>query len=181
MVNSVTINNDSSLIQIVVTDLDFTNLLFWTHNSFKKASEAVNLASLIPTPINDTYVFDITPANVGLTSFAGIFFLEFSLEESTPLISVSNLSIYHECLLSKILNIKIENCKVVKTGCSDCEDSLFYASVLLDSLYVALNNAYYSEAVDIAKTLDELCEVCHSCPPKDNANINGYGFNYLTS
>jgi hypothetical protein len=166
----------------------FTSILIWTSDTFQVLSEAIDVSSYI-VGTDETEAFSIPASALGLTKLSGLFFIEFTtdeeVEECCPdtnkrLAIVSNFIKYHECILNNLLSAEIDDCGLKCGGCDDCEDcsnKIVSTNLYLQGLYIAIQQGFYQEAIDIIKILDELCEVCHSCPDYGNAILlAGGGF-----
>lgn len=182
-INSVVIDEFSNSIKISISAPNLTEVLFWKQEDFQDYSKAIDVSHLIPTNNNDIYIFTISKSDVNLESFNGLFFLEFvsgdssSNDYSRKIAIAANLISYHECLLDKVLSTDIVGCKQKKSNCVECEEDMIYTQVLLSSLNTSIRFGFFEEAIKILKTLDEMCEICHTCPPYENVKlINGYGF-----
>lgn len=187
-INSVVIDELSSKININISATELVQVLFWKHEDFQDYTKAIDVSHLIPENIDGSYTFAINKFDVNLESFNGLFFLEFVFNqedqegqcdnESNRRIAVAaNLISYHECLLNKVLSADINGCKQKKSNCVECEQNMLYIQVLISSLYSAIRFGFYEEAIRILETLNEMCEICNTCPPYgDTKLINGYGF-----
>lgn len=195
-INSITINSFSDKIDVSVTVSPGTNsiitLLFWTHETFKNYSKAIDLSHLVPlgsvTLGGKTYTFSIPNSEVNLPNFNGLYFLEFASSLSAPpenciensnkaLGIAANYIAYSECLLDKVLALDIKGCNEVEPECNGCKDNVEFISTLINSLYLATKYGYYTEAIKIIKSIEDKCGICHSCPNYGNTLlINGYGF-----
>ena len=172
-IKNLKINNDSSKINVnveTVKDKKFTKVLLWDFKTFKDYTKAIDLSSLLTVAAsrNNIETFEIVPSNINQTSFLGLFFLEFSDDNKQKKIGlVSNFIKYYECLLDKTLKIDLKN----------KNDDTFYLSTLLNTLNSTVKWGFYTEAISIIKTLEELCEICSTCPDyKNNKLVNGLGF-----
>ena len=131
----------------------------------------------------------VIPAErLGLSYISGLFLLEFTSDEIVDPTEccdsnnatgvVANFVQYEECILNKAMSAKIDNCnQLVVSDCESCGDNLLYASMFLSSLHAAVRNGFYNEANTIIKQLDEMCEICNTCPNYGNTQIvNGTGY-----
>lgn len=169
---------------------NITQVLLWDSTTFKDYSQAIDLSNLLDgtTEVED---FAIHASQIGVEKFSGLYFIEFTSNEvivpndcennmNTALGVVANLIQYHECVLDKIMNIEVKGCKQIElrnNECSECSENLLFINALLQSLYTSIKFGFYEEAIRIAQNLDELCEICHTCPDYGNTLlINGLGF-----
>lgn len=116
----------------------------------------------------------MVPAEVlGMKKISGIFFLTLVYEnQNKEFLVTSNFFKYHRCLLDRVLALgEFKNCKPVNSGCKDCTDNAVMIHTLLDSLYKALHQHMFTEAIFIMKNLDEMCEICHKCNDMDNVGV----------
>lgn len=176
IINSVRINEEANKILIDVTATNLSKVLFWNSDTFKDVNQAINLSNLIPQGSNN-YVFTINNYDVSVPYFSGLFFIEFTSDDEIKTSVVANLMVYQECLLNKVLSMRIEGCKDKSPSCRDCEDNTLNIQVLIDALYTSIQFGFFEEAIRILEVLDEDCEVCNTCPPYGDVKLlNGYGF-----
>lgn len=146
------------------------------HNSFG-GKEGIDISSFLSL---DSNVSEFTlPASI-VEDTSGIWFISFVDRLGGKASGVAtDLSIYHSCVLNKLLRLKVDGCNVVESSCKDCgdcgDDSSFgknttlYSYALLETMIEALNYGYFQEALMIKGQLDELCLEC------DNPNIDKDG------
>lgn len=200
IINSITIDEFSTRINVDVTGTlvngmvspqvysQITQVLLWTSETFKDYTKAIDVTSFVTAPVNGNYSFSIPAEDIELPNMNGIFFLEFTTDTTLPpenCIEDSNIALgiaanlikYHECLLNKVMKMDIKGCKKVESQCEECEEDLLYLSVLIEAIYTTVKFGFYEEAVKIMGALDDICDICHSCPDYKNTRlINGYGF-----
>lgn len=163
-----------------------TKVLAWNSSTFKDYGQSIDLSSLLDGSDN-TESFSISAELLGVEKITGIWYIEFESDEvvvpgdnnsNIALGITANLIPYHECVLNKVLNTKIKNCEVVATdGCGDCVSNLFYINTLVNSLDMAINGGFYEVVNRTVKALDDLCDICHTCPDYgDTLLINGLGY-----
>jgi len=168
----------------------FTSILIWTSDTFQVLIDAIDVSSYI-VGTDETENILIPASALSLIKLSGLFFIELTTDEvvepgdccpdiNKRLAVVSNFIKYHECILNKLLKAEIDECGLKCGGCDDCEDcasKIVTTQMYLQGLYIAVQQGFYQEAIDIIKILDELCEVCHSCPDYGNAILlAGGGF-----
>jgi hypothetical protein len=171
----------------------FTSLLFWTSDTYDNPADAIDLSSLYAgTSENET--FTIPASAVGLSKFSGLFFLKFETDEivedtdccpdtNIRLAVVANFIKYHECILDKLLKLDIDDCGLSAQSCAECNSCQDCAGnaplvhLFLSNLYIAIQQGFYAEAIEIIENLDTLCQSCSSCPDYGNAlKLAGGGF-----
>lgn len=180
-INNFKITNDTTRINVSLEANEgetITKVLLWSNNTFQKYNLAKNLTSKLTQETN-IEEFVIETSDMGISSFTGLFFMEVETSDqecnNCGLIGVAgNLVKYNECLLDKVLSYSICN------G-SDCkeDDNIINISVLLDSINICLQNAYYNEAIDLLKALDKLCPSCNNCNSLTTYCSNS-GLNFAT-
>ena len=150
----------------------FTSLLFWTSATYPIIASAIDLSSLYYAT-DETELFFITTEDVGIEEFNGMYFLEFKVDGvvededcqtcagNTVLESVSDFSIYEDCLFNKVLKLDL-TCPNSLTS----ENNLETANVdlILTSLQIALKNKWFTQAIRMEEILKEYCGIdCTSC------------------
>lgn len=171
-----------------------TKVYVWSSDTFKDYSKAIDLSSLIDGSDNTESFSIFAQEHLGVEKIVGLWFVEFESDEeiipdncidnsNTGLGVVANLIPYHECVLNKLLAIEVDDCKpVINDGCDECSGNIYYINTLVTTLKDAIQFGYYEEAIRIIKTLDDLCDVCHTCPGYgDTLLINGLGFSTINN
>lgn len=170
----------------------FTSILIWTSDTFQNPSDAIDVSSYI-VGIDETETISIPASALGTVKITGLYYIEFMTDEvpeegaccqdiNVRLALVSNFIKYHECVLNKLLTAEIDDCGIRSNACEDCQDcpgcnNVMSVQAYLDTLYIALRQGFYTEANDIIKILDTLCQVCSSCPDLGNSILlAGGGF-----
>lgn len=113
---------------------------------------------------------------------SGVGYVPNSNFQSQVLVSyVANLTPQNECILRKLLKLKIDKCKVViEDDCQECVGNPFYLTTLLSMIKYTLKTGYNDEAIKMLKDFDAMCEVCHTCPDLgDTMLVNGSGVGML--
>ena len=166
-----------------------TKVLVWNSDTFKDYSQAIDLSSLIDGS-DETESFSIfAQEHLNVEKITGLWFVEFESDEeiipddcitntNTALGVTANLIPYHECILNKLLKTDVDECKpVINNECNECAGNVFYINTLLTTVRDAIKFGYYEEAAKIINNLNDLCDVCHTCPDYGNTQlINGLGF-----
>ena len=179
------LNIDATAIQAIVVanaGNKVTKVKAWNKETYKVELDAVDLSHLL-SGINENEDFIISSTDLGVNVINGLWIIEFYSDEiagaeSSQVGTVVNLVPYHECLVDKAVSVVVKNCKVVKSSCGK-DDSLLFASTLLESI----NDTILFELIDSTRqilfTLDELCEVCDTCP-EYATSLSHIGFSYKT-
>lgn len=178
-INSVTINEFADNILVDISSSNLIKILFWKAKDFQDYTEATDI--VFPTSVNGDYIFTITKEDVGIETFVGLYFLEFTyLEdglEQTKIAVVANLLPYQECLLNHVISMNIKGCKEEKSNCVECDKDVMRMQIVLSTLYSAIEFGFFEESVRLLEALDESCSTCDNCPDYENNKlINGYGF-----
>lgn len=176
VLNNIGLNSDATSMQVsitVPTGETFATGKLWTSDTFQSATDFVDLASVLPAgPQATTSLFDIPVSLIGETTFNGVFFIEFTtVEETTTLFAISNLTIYDTCILDKVLQTDVIDCvPTVTTDCGDLSSSqLTFINTLLESLEYALLQSDNSAAQAIELQLQKLCTDDCGCTQTENA------------
>lgn len=141
-----------------------TKVLLWDNNTFQDYSKAIDLTFKLSQTSN-IEEFTIETKDVSKSSFTGIYFIEVTTSdqecENCGLIGIAaNLIKYNECLLDKVLKYSV----CASGNCNDkLENAILSIDTLLETLSICIASGYYSEATDLLKTLDLLCNNCDSC------------------
>ena len=166
-------------------------ILAWNQETFQDEAKAIDLSFLI-NGVNEVEITTISASDLGVSKITGIWIIEFISDKATnpgrvpafiiepsALGIVADLVAYHECVLDKALSMSISNCGASsKKGCTKLEN-LLLLSTLLESLGDAILFGLFPEAVQIAKNIEELCEICASCPDY-NIEVSRGDFGYKT-
>ena len=197
-INTLAISADMTEISVDVSispNGGFYQVLFYTKDTFKEVTQAIDITSLLGTIAPDTNeVFTITAADVGLDKFLGAFWVEFFGQQGcTPVAdgeggfilpdpgaddcdgtketlvgAVANIIGYKECALDKALSMQI-------TDCDTKNDLNAYAiSALIDAFDLAFTRGYTEDSIKVLNRLDALCRTCVNCPDYgDTVLVNG--------
>jgi len=155
-ITSFQISTDRTVINLTITDAaTVTSLLFWTDVTYRNYSEAIV----------------ITLADLSLSYFDGVYFIEAEDPDELNSAITADLTRYKECILDKVLS---------SINCEDCLDTIsnsaLNAQVLLYSLETAIQNSFIDEISLILTTLKKYCsDSCKSCGEYKNiVDINYY-------
>ena len=164
-----------------------TKMVLFTVNTYKNYGDEIDLSHLLDGS-DETEVLTIPASELEVEKIHGLFWIEFTSDEvivpddcdndSNKIMGVvSNFIKYHNCLLERVLKLEIKGCEEIKDECEDCNQNLPFINTLLSSLNLSLQFAHYEEAIKIVKMLDDMCDICHTCPDYgDTKLINGLGF-----
>lgn len=154
----------------------FTSLYLWDAKSYKNYSKAISLADLLPTNSNSlNLTFTLSEAITNQLSqkdkFEDLFFFELISTQFNGTTTknavgvIGNLTKYNNCLIDKLLNLNIENCKPTQNfNCSelldDCNNNICYFNTLLTNICRAISCKYYLEAAILMEKLRSMSENC---------------------
>ena len=176
-VNTININTNADELNIDVsaaTGFLVTGLRFWNEENFKDYTTLVNLDYKLEN-LSENESFTITPNEVGLSSFSGIYFLEFDTdetpmdecqEESDPLlVVVTNLNKYYKCIAELILKSSVCASNLFdREVCDDNEiNKAMSAELIMQAILKCLELGQFVEAIELLKKLKLLCKKCSSC------------------
>ena len=167
-ISSITTNEFCSEITVAATAAagsSFTQILFWTTATYKDYTAAVDISSFAS---GATANFTLQPADVGLTSFEGAYFLEFTQDPATgdQDIVVASTQCFKSiltCLTEKLLAVDITACDVENICAKD--DVVFYHS-LFENMKELYECGYFKEAIQANNLLDAYCN-CESTEKND--------------
>ena len=188
-INNLSIDSNANNILVnvsAVTGSHINKVLVWKAENFKDPLKSVDVTQLL-TGLTNNETFSITKVLLGVDSICGVWFVEFfsdlvpvattCLEETVILGTVSNLIKYHECSLNSTLAMEFDGCKLKEDKCeSGCKPSPLIISTLLTSLDFVIKRGLIKEINEIIKELDNLCEICNTCPSLgDTELLSGMG------
>lgn len=168
------------------------SILIWNDRTFKEYEKAVDMSFNIVGEDNNE-AFSMSAEDFDVTKFTGIWFVEIRSNERVSIEDASetnvalgitaNLLPYWECVLDNVLLTDFEGCTpTLEEDCEDCVERLFYVNTLVESVSRAIQAGFYNEAIEIIKTLDDICEVCSDCPDyEDTSLIGGAGFGVINN
>lgn len=143
---------------LTITDAaDVISLRLWDHKTYKEFSSLIDLSSKLTGASTEN--IEITPSDLGLTYFDGIYFIEAEDNTETSLKYTYLLDKYDDCILVKVL--ENESC----ISCSDKQNTeLQNINTLKTALVYALELGYINEMLRAIKVLDKYCtNECGSC------------------
>lgn len=168
-ISSLTISTDRTKIDLTITDAaTVSSLTLWTDVTYKDYSLGINLSSKLNGTV--TQNITITLANLALSYFDGVYFVEATDPDEISIEVVADLTRYKECILTKVLNIaQCDEClKVINT-------SILNLYVLLASLEIAVKEGFIDEIILTVEALNKFCsDNCKSCGDYKNTLDTNY-------
>lgn len=176
-INEVSIGNSGLSLNInVETGIGYniTSAKLWTEENYRDESKAEILNSNLEQ-INNKEVFIVEAANLQLTSFSGIYFLEFTSNEpdeddcnscsNVARVIVSNLDQYYKCISELILKSDLCHSNLFSREVCDSNpvNKAITISLIMDALIMCLELGQIIEAIDLMKKLKKLCSSCNNC------------------
>jgi len=173
-INNLSITNDFNSLSVNVTTnvgSNITKVLLWNDNTFKDYSQAIDLTFKLEQ-VNNNEIFIVSPSDINISSFTGIWFLEFTsdYEEegcstcSNSVIGIaSNLNNIKSIILNEIL--ELNNCH----NCGDISkdyDNVINLHLINKGICTALQLGYYEEAIYLYKKIRKILSSeleCKSC------------------
>lgn len=176
-VNTISISNNALNLNVDISTGNtyrITSAKLWTEESFKDYSLAKNLNFKLSQTTN-TEAFILSAEEIGLVSFSGIYFLEFTSNQppvdecdtcpNPLLVVVTNLNQYYRCMAELIL--KADICVPNLFSKEVCDDNAvnkaLTANLLLEAIKQCLELGQFTEAVILMKDLKKLCAKCTNC------------------
>ncbi len=188
-VNSLQINDVATNIQVdVSTEAGqvFTEVLIWPYTSSE--SEAIDISDLI-AGVSENEVFAVSNDLLGVDHITGMYLLKFTTDETyvpgdyttsnTFTTYVANTLPYNLCVLNRVMGLEVDECGKVEApnNCEECKSELMNIHIYLETLDFTLRYGYVNESIKIFNALDQMCEVCNTCPTyTDELLINGTGY-----
>lgn len=168
-ITSLTISTDRTQIDLVITDAaTISGLKLWTDVTYKDYSLAVDLsAKLTASPTEN---ITITLADLGISYFDGVYFIEVEDPDEVSIASVADITRYKECILNKVTRI---------VECEDClkkfDAELINAQALVRSLEAATEEGFIDEIMLTIEALNKYCSnTCKSCGEYQNTLDTNY-------
>ena len=181
-VNKFQISADRKQIDVDVSaaaTFTITGAKAWTEATYGVAASAVNITAKL-TGTGPNYTFSLLPADLSVSSFDGIYFVEFTTNEpvtiAVPIQTVvavaCSFTQFFYCINDMLCNINLD--------CQDCNYSLnnvLMADLFLEGLKNALMIGRFTDAVNNLASLRKLCKInCDTCC---GPNTTSYGFGVL--
>jgi hypothetical protein len=173
-VNDINISSDSSSLDVSIAapvGEVFVSGSIWTSSTYKSLTTLIDLTSLMSGTLLE--VFSIPVATIGETAFNGVFFLEFTTDlGTTRTVAVSNLTIYNQCILDKLLKVTLVDCTPVEVNdCNESEPSTISTiNTFLEGLCFALEQQDFLSIQKIETCIQKLC--CNDCGCTDTTNTD---------
>jgi len=168
-ITSLTISTDRTQLNLTITDAtNVSALKLWTDSTYKDYSLAIDLSAKLTGSATENIV--ITLADLSLSYFDGVYFVEAEDPDEVSIGIVGDLTRYKECILNKV---------IVLQNCNDClkevDVDLLNAHTLLQSLEIAIENGFIDEIITIINALDVFCSnTCKSCGEYQNTIDTNY-------
>lgn len=166
-ITSFTINSNNIQLDLVITDAAaVTSLRVWTENTFKDFTQAIDLSSKLTGSATENITISL--ADLGITEFDGIYFIEAEDTDETSLEYAYDISRYKECVIDRLLELE---------ACDQCLDEenidLINVAMNVDALEHALAFRFIDEILNITSVLNSYCSnSCQSCGTYANVEDN---------
>jgi len=163
------ISQDRLSMNIIINDAaTISSLKFWTKSTYKDYTKSINLTSKLTALATENIT--VTLAELGLSYFDGIYFIEAQDPNEISNAITGDLTRYKECILNKVVEYSI---------CEDClkdkSISLINAQSLLYALETGITQGFINEIVNITIALDKYCSnTCNTCGEYKNIVNNTY-------
>lgn len=195
-VNVLKISPDRTKIDVSISAAsgdNITKFILWNEDTFKDYTQAIDLSSKL-SGLTNNEVFSITASEANVASFDGLYFMEITSTNTVPLdcstcqdpllAVVADLSIYREVLLKKILKLNICSTNIFEGDlCSDnAANNIININLLLEAILTSLQLGYYSDSLDLLKSLKKLINVsnCEDCGTYEYSTfISGLNYGIL--
>lgn len=164
------ISSDKSKIDLTITDAaDLVSLSLWDHKTYKDYSKLIDLSDKLTGSATEN--IEISPVDLGIAYFDGIYFIEAEDPTETFIDFTSELSRYKECAVVKKLEAITSSCN----SCNDTKNIEFQnVNSTIEILEYALDLRYINEILLLVETLDKYCtNKCNSCG-KGTSDISSY-------
>lgn len=80
------------------------------------------------------------------------------------MITTDKINKYHQCIINKLLHIKIDGCNIVfDDSCNNCNQDVLYLSAVLDALLYADANNMSNEVQRFESIFNSQCGECGDC------------------
>jgi hypothetical protein len=160
-INNLKINNDGNIDVNITAGNTYiiTSAKLWTKDTFRDLS------------LVKDFSFTLEPEDVELSTFNGLFFIEFETDEeiegcSNPLlVIVTNFTSYYLCMTELILNsdICVNNLFSKEVCDSNSINKAISVNLLISAIEQCLELGQILEAVELITKIEELCSKCTSC------------------
>jgi len=149
----------------------------WNSETYKDDSKKIDVSSRLSanTSLEN---FTIRAEDLGVDYITGVWVFEFVPTNNTETAvsgTVANFIPYNECILARALECVVKGCAIQDDNCGN-SSILLQASTLLDTLKTALLFGLVEEGIQIQKVLEDVCDICTSCPDYNPAlYYDGFG------
>lgn len=157
-ITNFTISSDKSKLNLTITDAaSVISLRLWSNKTYKDFSKLIDLSAKLTSSATEN--IEITPGDLGISYFDGIYYIEAEDPDETSLEFTYELSKYKECIL--VRSLQMSSC----TECINQKDNILVnIDLLLSGLQYALDLRYVNEMQLIIDTLDKFCtNECTTC------------------
>lgn len=176
-VNNISISNDALSLNVNIstgTEYNITSAKIWTEDTYKDYTLVKDISFKLEQ-INNKEIFILQANEIGLSSFTGIYFIEFTSDEpnsdecttcSDPLlVVVTNLNQYYRCMSELVLKASICNDNLFsKEVCDDSSvNKALTINLFIDTVNQCLELGQFSEAINAMKSIKKLCNKCSNC------------------
>lgn len=183
-VNKFQISADRKQIDVEVSSAigeTITGATLWTDETYGVALSGIDLSVKL-TGTGPDYTFSILPDDAALTSFDGIYFMEFTTSETptvdnpvmTVIVAASSFVQFFYCINNMLCNIERD--------CVDCDynlQNILLADLFLEGMKNALMIGRFTDAVNFLNSLRKICNtLCDTCC---GPNTTAYGFGVLNN
>ena len=183
-VNKFQISADRKQIDVEVSSAigeTITGATLWTDETYGITLSGIDLTTKL-TGIGPDYSFSILPEDVSITSFDGIYFMEFTTSEAptvdnpimTVIVAASSFIQFFYCINNMLCNIQRD--------CIDCDynlQNILLADLFLEGMKNALMIGRFTDAVNFLNSLRKICNTnCDTCC---GPNTTAYGFGVLNN
>jgi len=171
-INNLKINNDGNIDVNITAGNTYiiTSAKLWTKDTFRDLSLVKDFSFKLEQT-SETEIFTLEPEDVELSTFNGLFFIEFETDEeiegcSNPLlVIVTNFTSYYLCMTELILNsdICVNNLFSKEVCDSNSINKAISVNLLISAIEQCLELGQILEAVELITKIEELCSKCTSC------------------
>jgi hypothetical protein len=157
-ITSFKISSDKSKMNLTIIDaVDVVSLRLWDHTTYKEFSDLIDLSDKLTG--SSTENIEITPSDLGVNHFDGIYFIEAEDTTETSLEFTFELTKYKECATVKAVKVDPDdNCG------SSSNKSFMNVVALYNSLELALEIRHINKILTLIETLDKYCtNKCQTC------------------
>ncbi len=169
MITSFKVSSDKSNLLLELTDASTaTNLYIWTDKTYKKLNDRIDLSDKLNGSASQSITISL--AELNLTEFDGLYFIELVLPSETHAAIAEELTKYEECLIKKANSLSSSN------KCFDeNRTELINIHTILYSLRASIKHGFIQEMLNQLKALQKFCDnKCQNCGKYKNIVSNDY-------